>query len=142
MKVLRVLSERKTKAGYIQRTEIWDDSDHGGDGNGLEMKSAYTPNGAWIGNYKDARFLCVKKGLTKLQKSDASDCVCSIGFNEKEQKWYGWSHRAIFGFGLGDKLFIQRFGNDKTKFNRHGKITIKTLSQAKLAAKRFANYVS
>lgn len=27
--------------------------------------------------------------------------VCSIGFNEKEQKWYGWSHRAIFGFGIG-----------------------------------------
>lgn len=20
----------------------------------------------------------------------------------KEQKWYGWSHRAIYGFGIGD----------------------------------------
>ncbi len=24
-----------------------------------------------------------------------------IGFSEKEQKWYGWSHRAIYGFGIG-----------------------------------------
>ena len=26
---------------------------------------------------------------------------CSIGFCEKEQKWYGWSHRAMYGFGIG-----------------------------------------
>jgi hypothetical protein len=24
----------------------------------------------------------------------------NIGFNPTEQKWYGWSHRAIFGFGI------------------------------------------
>ena len=27
----------------------------------------------------------------------------NIGFNPLEQKWYGWSHRAIFGFGIGSK---------------------------------------
>ena len=27
--------------------------------------------------------------------------VPSIGFSEKEQKWYGWSHRAIYGFSIG-----------------------------------------
>ena len=26
-----------------------------------------------------------------------------IGFNPAEQKWYGWSHRAIFGFGVGSE---------------------------------------
>ncbi len=25
----------------------------------------------------------------------------NIGFNPIEKKWYGWSHRAIFGFGVG-----------------------------------------
>jgi len=25
-----------------------------------------------------------------------------VGFSEKEQKWYGWSHRAIHGFKIGD----------------------------------------
>ncbi|MFA5396572.1 MAG: 2'-5' RNA ligase family protein [Methanogenium sp.] len=27
-----------------------------------------------------------------------------LGFSEKEQKWYGWSHRATHGFGIGDKV--------------------------------------
>jgi len=26
----------------------------------------------------------------------------AIGFSEDEQKWYGWSHRAIYGFKIGD----------------------------------------
>ena len=30
------------------------------------------------------------------------DHKLSIGFCEQEQKWYGWSHRAIYGFGVGD----------------------------------------
>lgn len=27
----------------------------------------------------------------------------NIGFNAAERKWYGWSHRAAFGFGIGSK---------------------------------------
>lgn len=27
----------------------------------------------------------------------------NIGFNPKEQKWYGWSHRALYGFGIGSE---------------------------------------
>ena len=27
----------------------------------------------------------------------------NIGFNPEQQKWYGWSHRAIFGFGVGSE---------------------------------------
>lgn len=30
--------------------------------------------------------------------------VASIGYNAVENKWYGWSHRAIFGFGIGSKV--------------------------------------
>lgn len=30
--------------------------------------------------------------------------VPTIGFSEKEQKWYGWSHRAIYGFGIGSTV--------------------------------------
>lgn len=30
--------------------------------------------------------------------------VASIGFCEKEQKWYGWSHRAIYGFAVGSEV--------------------------------------
>jgi hypothetical protein len=30
------------------------------------------------------------------------DRVCSIGFCAQKQKWYGWSHRAMCGFAIGD----------------------------------------
>jgi hypothetical protein len=30
--------------------------------------------------------------------------VASIGFCEAENKWYGWSHRAMCGFGVGSKV--------------------------------------
>lgn len=35
---------------------------------------------------------------------NSSHSVCSIGFNLHEKKWYGWSHRALFGFGIGSKV--------------------------------------
>lgn len=44
----------------------------------------------------------LKKGITE-QISDGNDGTNSacIGFNPIEQKWYGWSHRAVFGFTIG-----------------------------------------
>lgn len=66
----------------------------------------------------------------------------SIGFSEKEKKWYGWSHRAIFGFGIGDMIFEPNYGDEKTPFKKHGSKKIKTLSDAKKAAVAFSDYVS
>lgn len=65
-----------------------------------------------------------------------------IGFSEKEQKWWGWSHRAVVGFGIGDKIFEPNFGDDKTPFVKHGSKTIKNMDDAKKAARAFAKYVS
>lgn len=48
----------------------------------------------------------IEHGITKVEgykdfcKNEKSIVAC-IGFSEKEQKWYGWSHRAIYGFGVG-----------------------------------------
>lgn len=128
--------------GYLYRREIIDDSDYGGNGN-LEAVNCYSlDSGHWIGTAKEARYLCIKRGLRQVQKSEPSHCVCSIGFNEMEQKWYGWSHRAIFGFGIGDMIFEENFGDDHTTFSQHGKEPIKNMKDAKLAAKRFAESVS
>jgi hypothetical protein len=105
--------------------------------------SFYTIDGDYyIGDEKWAKMLTQKRGLTKIQTSFKDSKVANIGFNEKEQKWYGWSHRAMFGFGIGDKIFKEQFGNDHTKFSEHGDKKIETLSDAKLAAGRFAEYVS
>ena len=95
---IETLSTRKYKAGYEIRTEYWS---HNGDDEKTLMKAAYTPDGEYIGNSKWAHRLVVKRGI-RPQKAMPSHSVCSIGFCKKEQKWYGWSHRAIFGFGIGD----------------------------------------
>lgn len=66
----------------------------------------------------------------------------STGLDEENGIWYGWSHRAIFGFKIGDKIFEEDFGDDKTEFSVHGSKDIKTLDDAKLAAENFSKYVS
>ena len=134
---VKVLKTRKYRAGYEVRTEL---VNVGGD-KPIEMRSAYTPNGDYIGSPKIARYLVVKRGI-KPEKAHPSDNVCSIGFCEKEQKWYGWSHRAIFGFGIGDTLFEEEYGDDHTLFSEHGTVQIETLEQARQAAINFAEYVS
>ena len=115
-----VLATRKYKAGYEVRDEFHDVSfkaellskaDRDTDEllqllnteSTIHVKSAYTPTGDYIGNKRMAHFLCSKKGI-KPEKADPTKKVCSIGFCEKEQKWYGWSHRAIFGFGIGSEV--------------------------------------
>jgi len=64
-----------------------------------------------------------------------------IGLDEKKGIWYGWSHRAISGFKIGDKIFEEDFGDDSTNYAKHGSKPIKTLDDAKKSAKAFADYV-
>ena len=90
-----ILSERNYKAGYTVRQEFWDDRDLGGQG--LFISNAYTPNGNWIGSTKIAYFLCKKRGIVPELKTSKSD-ACSIGYSPQDEKYYGWSHRAICGF--------------------------------------------
>lgn len=66
------------------------------------LESAYNLSGDYIGDVDTAQFLCDKKGISPETLPGAT--ICSIGFCEAEQKWYGWSHRAIFGFGIGDSV--------------------------------------
>ena len=49
----------------------------------------------------------LKKGITEqLQSSSESGNTVSMGFNPEENKWYGWSHRAIYGFTIRSKCEI------------------------------------
>lgn len=92
---------RRYKAGYEIREEVWKLDEN--DPEPTTMRAAYTPSGDYIGNSKSAHRLVVLRGI-KPEKSNPEHCVCSIGFCEKEQKWYGWSHRAIYGFGIGSTV--------------------------------------
>jgi hypothetical protein len=78
----------------------------------------------------------------------------SIGFSASEQKWYGWSHRAIFGFGVGhilkkgDCAATSRFTDEHLashpNANRGLPVGFKanTLADAKRMAVAFAESVS
>jgi hypothetical protein len=106
----------------------------------IVVKSAYTKTGLYIGDEKDAIRL-FKLGIVPEYVSKSSN-VCSIGFCAKEQKWYGWSNRAIAGFAIGDMIYDPFFGNENTPFNQHGLLTIRNLSEAKQSAINFAEDVS
>lgn len=98
----------------------------------FQICQAFTyPNNEYIGDSKLAYRLCVKRGIAPqsiegpIRHKDFSELPvdqqaryllqgqnhilvfepsCRIGFCKKDNKWYGWSHRAIFGFGIGHKV--------------------------------------
>jgi len=46
----------------------------------------------------------LKRGITEqIQSGYGKPTTACIGFNSIEQKWYGWSHRAIYGFEIGSE---------------------------------------
>ena len=98
MRTRKIISERHYKAGYVVREELVDGSEYGGET--FAIKSAYTPGGHYIGDSKLGHRLCKKRGI-KPELASPKDSICSIGFSEQDQKWFGWSHRAIYGFGVG-----------------------------------------
>ncbi|WP_321431248.1 hypothetical protein [uncultured Methanolobus sp.] len=84
-------------------------------GKGITMESAYNEEGNYIGDRDTARNL-VKMGIKPYAIKKGG--VCCIGFNEEEQKWYGWSHRAIYGFGIGS---VSRKVTPGTKYSEISK---------------------
>ncbi len=81
-----------------------------------------------------------KHGI-KPEKIDPSHNVCSIGFSEKEQRWYGWSHRAICGFGIGAKSKPGLVGYGELK-SQGGPYEAKTLDDCKKMAIAFAKDIA
>jgi len=46
----------------------------------------------------------VKKEVSPPEKVSKEHAVCSIGYCKKERKWYGWSHRALYGFSSRSRV--------------------------------------
>ena len=129
-----IIKIRKFKAGYELRDEIWDIEN--GDAP-VPMKAAYNPAGDYIGSSRDAHYLVVKRGIAPEKRTPASS-VCSIGFADKTQQWFGWSHRAIHGFGIGS---IVDAGHCAAEYLPVGFVA-ETLEDAKRIACAFAESVS
>jgi len=65
------------------------------------MHSFYNCSGKYIGDVEWMRKL-IEKGITPEIYNNNN--VCSIGKSYKDGKWYGWSHRAMYGFQIGDRV--------------------------------------
>ena len=129
-----LVSEKVYRAGYVIRRELWA---HSSTEKPTPMILAYTPDGHYIGSPKDARYLVVKRGIRPQLRTPESN-VCSIGYNAVERKWYGWSHRAIYGFGIGAR---SRKGMCGADYLPKGFVA-KTITDAKRMAEAFAQDVS
>jgi hypothetical protein len=98
MKIKKVLDTVLFKTCIVRKEIVaLDDNDPG-----TEWKAAYSLiDGSYIGSCKDAEYF-EEKGI--MPQAIPGNHVASIGFCKEEQKWYGWSHRAVFGFGIGSKV--------------------------------------
>lgn len=74
---LPVMEDDMPKSYYLKSTDEWVSFEDG------EVNSLVAS-------------LAIKYNLTQVTHT--------IGFSESEQKWYGWSHRAVFGFGIDSKI--------------------------------------
>ena len=138
------IHERVMKAGYVLRTEpapMTPDHEHDFNIDPNLWTIAYTPNGDYIGDSETAYFLCVKKGIYP-QKIDSEHNTCSIGFSRKDGKWYGWSHRAIYGFKIGSKCKIGDSHYTPIDQGGKGEWVARTVEGAKQMAIDFAQSVS
>lgn len=142
----QIESTRNFKAGYQIHHGRWS-YDSGVTDPWTPMKWATNPEGDYIGNPRTAYRLCQKRGIRP--ETTNGHRVCSIGFCEKEQKWYGWSHRAIYGFGIGDVVkegdccASSGYTEEWLAENEDPDVlpvgfTAKTLGDAKLMAQAFA----
>lgn len=139
--ITKVLIKVVDMGPYNLHDELWTMPGTGGNPDGSDlttpMRQAYTKTGEYIGDPKTANMLCHKYGIEpELAQPDHS--VCSIGYSKRLGKWFGWSHRAIFGFRPGDTCKE----GDSGYTPEIGEWTARTESDARRMAKTFASSVS
>lgn len=70
----------------------------------------------FIYKHRLTNLMSVHKAEGKPLNFDGSCEAVSIGFNEKEQAWYGWTHRGYGKFGIGYEVkegSIMNYGDHK-----------------------------
>jgi hypothetical protein len=69
----------------------------------MKMTGIYSKvDGGYVGTAEYAAQLTAR-GICP-QRASLEHNVCSIGYQHLEKKWYGWSHRAMAGFGIGSSV--------------------------------------
>lgn len=116
------------------------------------MYSVYAKDGGYVGSVEDS-IVYFKRGIIP-EKSSPNHRVCSIGKSVEDGKWYGWSHRAIYGFQVGDVAkegdlctqsgYIEEYAKEHPELNRTVPVGFeaKTEDDAKRMAIAFADSVA
>ena len=77
-----------------------------------------------------------KKKMDFKKEHNIKEIECGLVWSESEQKYYGWSHRAYYGFGIGSKV-------KKGDVGYNGKEWIaKNMNDAKQMAIDYRNNIS
>ena len=97
MKVLKILKSRTYKnRGYRLITKQVESF-----GEIQNMTFYESLNGLYLSANKNLIKYFKDHGITHFETTYEDSIVANIGWSEPEQKWYGWSHRAIYSFGIG-----------------------------------------
>ena len=136
MKTINIIKEVVTPHGFVLRTEVIEAC-----GEQTEWTMAYSVDGHYIGDVESALRLCRDWGIAP-QISKPENSVCSIGFSRENGKWYGWSHRAIFGFAIGSTCKEGDCHYLPESEGGRGEWTAQTVADAKQMAVDFASGVS
>ena len=108
----RKLIKDCSKKGYVLYSEKWR---YHPTEEPTEIIGAYSAiDKSYIGDEKTAKMLNRKFGV--LPQAIDGNNASSIGFSPRDNKWYGWSHRAIFGFSI-DSTCKKRRLSLYTKFS-------------------------
>ena len=104
----------------------------------MDITVARNKNGDYIGNIEMARILCDRHGIEPECREPG--VACAFGWSEDKERFFGWSHRAIVGFGVGNKVFDADC-DEKLPFIERGKVDIKCKDDARIAAMNFAEHI-
>ena len=98
-----IIFEDDSNARYTVQTARFPAGAYGSDAE-WDITYALNKDGAYIGDVDTAKYICDEMQITPTTAS-ADHKVCSIGKSDKDNKWYGWSHRAMYGFKAGSKVY-------------------------------------
>lgn len=117
-------------------TEIWTNHNEYVDLADLGKRAS---NVNFIYKHRLTNLMSIDRAMGKPLSTIGCNTV-SIGFSEKEQKWYGWTHRGYGAFGIGYEIVKGSIMDTKDAKYRHP-FKVETLEQAKDLAIHIADYL-
>ena len=121
-----IFKERISELLNDDITEIW--TDHN-EYIGLADLGKTESNVNFIYEHRLTNLMSINRAKG-LPLSETGCNAVSIGFSEKEQKWYGWTHRGYGAFGIGFEI-VKGSVMDSEDAKYRYPFKVETLEQAK-----------